>query len=1219
VKRTGRKLFAVLFVGLCLAVAGWVHAEEPKLTFVVPTHPRLAFRKDDLAELRERCLTTHAKEYALLKADADAAAALETKPVSPGLLFQLTGESRYLPWAESDYDAFHEALDPAKAGALARNILYSHRRQMSPTGAAYLGEGLSHYMHLLGGHTGVLTIVGDDVPQARPGELQGRLQALARVFDESRQVYDLISYRRGGKATSFHCACFIESGPKLFEKWRVATGENYFGSALLAGLILQTMHNTLPLDHSCAAMTNSWGHDHVGRPADYIVASRSHDGLCQWVIHNPAWATVRDVGQPDPNDFNALGHAWVNAVKDLGGYKEASWTVPVGWWVGHMPERILYYEPALSEVPPSSLPTAALFEGLGIVCTRSAWTDDAVFARLHSGPNFRGEPPHLNDNTFVLYHKGWLVKPERSKNVLTSFANSVLVKDPDEKIMIAGGIGGLWPDAVWNGKAGDIKPSKENDGGQSYWREDIGKMNIKCRGKITAYEATDLYTYAVGDATESYNPAKLESFTRQFLHIKPGLVIIFDRVKSKKPEFEKRWVLHTKGRAEETDEKGVFKADAVSAAGWSARGYERVPGFEVPKMDEGPPRTFTLKFRTEWDGMDVGLAYKTGPDCAKLTWSLDGGNQKGAIDQHADEEKTGINTVLATNIPKGSHTLVLEETDGKLNFSHFTVRMGGRLFVRTLLPEAFTREVTPNAQAKADAFNRRADWRTDVIPARPRTDDVFLHVLEATDRSQERALPVRRIDVGTRIVLRFEYQGKNYEVAFNRTGKLGGRVKIRQGWWKSLLDREFPAGIVDTDDAHIERCRTLMRQDPEYDYDVSEIVLLSPRADSAKLIEALGDRRWYARFYAVRALAAKREKSVSGKLAALLADGDARVAGIAAEALGRLGARQHAAQLVKALSSDADEVRFYAAWALGELKAREAVDPLVKLLADSNDFVSGSAAEALGKLGDERAADALARAIDAREPRHMKTAYLSALTAIGGEVAGKRLEAFRNSDDSALRACALSGLVKLAGADAAPILRTALSDEDGLVRTWAQRRLFQLGDESSLAELIATAKNAEAAFAARRAAITTLGELRYKPAADLFATLLEDQKAYPYPHRTDSISAHAALALYRLGDPRGADFLKGAILNGAEKDKIHVAKAAAKVLSSLDKETAVPILISGLDVRRSQAIAETTRSLFLVTGEDPGADIDIVGWRRVGRDAEAWKKWWEENEARYAE
>jgi len=615
--------------------------------------------------------------------------------------------------------------------------------------------------------------------------------------------------------------------------------------------------------------------------------------------------------------------------------------------------------------------------------------------------------------------------------------------------------------------------------------------------------------------------------------------------------------------------------------------------------------------------MDVGLAHKTGPDCGKLKWSLDGGKQKGQLDQHSDKEKARVNTLLATNIPKGSHTLVVEETEGKINVAHFTVRMGGRVFVRTLLPEKATREVTPNKQAEQDPYHRWADWRTDVIATEPRTDDVFLNVLEATDRSQEKALPIQRTDQGTQVVLRFDYQGKKYEVTFNRTGEVGGRVRIEQGG-RVLLDKGLPPGIVDTDDAHIERCRALIRQNAEYDYDVSEIAHLSPSADRGALIAALSDRRWYVRFYAVRALAAKRDRAASALLMMRLKDDDARVAGVAAEALGRLGAHEHTGQLVKALASDNDELRFYAAWALGELKAREALDPLVKLLADPNDFVSVAAGEALGKLGDERAAEALARALDARDEPHMKTSYLSALAAIGGDTARKRLEAFRDSDNRALRVCALGGLVKLAGKNAEPLLTAALDDEDKRVRAWAQRRLLKSDDESYLKRMLATAKNTEAKFPARRDAITTLGEERYKPALEDLVKLLEEQQVYLVRRAKDAVSTHAALALYRLGDPRGVEYLKSVILNNA-KETSYLAASAGKLLASVDKKIAVPILMDAVQLRKQRALGAIVESLHRLTGEDPAADVQIVGWKRVFRERDAWTKWWEENKAQYNE
>ncbi len=1219
----------VLVMATALVAVTASSGEEPgagRPVHLVPTHPRVVFRKDDLAELRRRCLTTHAKEYAVLKSSADRSAFLEVKPVTPGLLYQLGGESRYLQFAASDYDAFFETLTAQEAGAMANGILYRSRKQISIDGnigrAIKGGDGTGYSTHshqMSHARTAMLPILGDDVPMALPGEMAKRAKWLAQRVDELRQVYSTVAHRRGGKATSFHCACFYGRMPNFFEHWRVLTGENYFGDPLLAGFLLQPMHNTLPSRHDCAAMTNSWGHDHLGRPADYILASRAKDGLCQWVIHNPEWVTRRKVGRHDPADFEALGRAWLKAIDGLGGYKEHKWAAPVAWWHGHMPSRILYYDPSLKEVAPSELPTSALFEGLGMACMRSSWEDDAVFARLHSGPNFRGEPPHLNDNTFVLFHKGWLVKPERSTHRMTSDASSILVMDPDEKIVVGGsgnGVGGVTWNTIWDGKLQSLSEAKENDGGQSYWKTDVGRLDAKVRGKISGYEAGELFTYSVGDATQSYNPAKLEGFTRQFLYLKPGLVIIFDRVTSTKAEFEKRWVLHTKGKPQQMKDEAVFMVDAVSTAGWSARGYSRTAGFEVPKMDKGPPRTFTLEFETDWDGMDVGIAHKTGPKLGKLKWSLDGGAQEGELNQHSDAEQTVVSTVLATRIPKGNHKIVLEEAEGKIDFSHFTVRMGGRMFVRTLLPADFKREVTANDIAKEDPFNRRSDWRIDVVPSTARTDDHFLHVLEATDVAQQKPLAVKVTKRGDKVALKFRYDGKSYDLALNRTGEVGGRLVIRRGRRRKLVDTVLATGIVDGPDPHIEKSRKLMKEDPEYDYAVSDIAGLTAKADSAKLVEALADGRWHVRFYGARALGMKRERAASAKLISLLADRDERVAGAAAEALGKIGAAEAAAPLVGALKSDKSELRLYAAWALGVLGAGESRNALATLLADGDDFVSSAAAEALAKLKDPKAAGALSDAIDGDRTPHMKASYLWALAAVGGDTAKKRLEEFRTSEDKLLRACAIAGATRLLGKGAVPILKDALKDEDGGIKAFARKKLAELGDKSILKGHVGAAKNGKLKFAARAASLKDLGNLGYVKAIDELVPLLKDTTKQG---KNDTIAAHAALALYRLGDERGAEFLKASLMQGTDKSLAHVAESAARALGSVEKKLSVPILMDGLLLagQNWQIKPAIIEALFKATGHDPAGEVQFMGWNRFSREVTCWKKWWKANRGQY--
>jgi hypothetical protein len=49
--------------------------------------------------------------------------------------------------------------------------------------------------------------------------------------------------------------------------------------------------------------------------------------------------------------------------------------------------------------------------------------------------------------------------------------------------------------------------------------------------------------YVAGDCTRAYSPEKLACFTRQIVFLRPGTFVIFDRVISKRPDFNKTWLL----------------------------------------------------------------------------------------------------------------------------------------------------------------------------------------------------------------------------------------------------------------------------------------------------------------------------------------------------------------------------------------------------------------------------------------------------------------------------------------------------------------------------------------------------------------------------------------------------------------------------------------------------------------------------------------------------
>ncbi|HUV39166.1 MAG TPA: HEAT repeat domain-containing protein, partial [Planctomycetota bacterium] len=517
--------------------------------------------------------------------------------------------------------------------------------------------------------------------------------------------------------------------------------------------------------------------------------------------------------------------------------------------------------------------------------------------------------------------------------------------------------------------------------------------------------------------------------------------------------------------------------------------------------------------------------------------------------------------------------------------------------------------------AQQDPFSIRADWRTDVVPTTPETHDVFLHVLEATDRSRTKPLDVETTDTKEKVDLTFTYRGNRYEVTFNRVGITGGRVRVTAADGRELLDKELAPGVVDADDPHILRCRRDIAEHPLYDSAVGDIAGLTPGADMAELVRALGDARWHVRFYAVRALSAKRDRAAAGLLMTRLKDDDARVAAAAAEALGQLGAAEAQPALMNLLGSPDAEVRRAAAGALGKLKARAAVPGLVKLLDDPNDFVSVAAADALAQIGETSAVEPLAAQLTRRETPHLKTSYLWAIATLGGDAARAHLETFRKSEDATLRACAIGALVRLDGKKSVAMLKALRTDGQKDIRTFAARKLAGFGDASFLGEMVKTAVDTNAAFGERTAALDLLGRTGNRKVADDVAPLLADETQHAYPFNRDAISVHAALALYRLGDPRGLKYLGEAVLRGDQKDAYHVARSAAGALGSVKREDAVPLLAKALEVRRSQTSAFVVQSLWKVTGEDPGADIEIVDWRRAGQDARRWQEWWTRNEA----
>jgi len=185
--------------------------------------------------------------------------------------------------------------------------------------------------------------------------------------------------------------------------------------------------------------------------------------------------------------------------------------------------------------------------GPGYVYARSSWHDDATYFFFKCGDRFTAHQ-HLDIGHFLIYKCEELVGDgghydsfgsdhDVNYHLRTIAHNTMLIHDPSE---------------TWSRiRAGNISG---NDGGQAHdWPHHNGAVSdadewqkrseLYDIADILAFEDQDSYVYVAGDCTRAYSPKKLEYFTRQIVFIRPGTFVIFDRVKSKNPDFKKTWLL----------------------------------------------------------------------------------------------------------------------------------------------------------------------------------------------------------------------------------------------------------------------------------------------------------------------------------------------------------------------------------------------------------------------------------------------------------------------------------------------------------------------------------------------------------------------------------------------------------------------------------------------------------------------------------------------------
>ncbi|MBI3948637.1 MAG: hypothetical protein HY321_22185 [Armatimonadetes bacterium] len=144
----------------------------------------------------------------------------------------------------------------------------------------------------------------------------------------------------------------------------------------------------------------------------------------------------------------------------------------------------------------------------------------------------------------------------------------------------------------------------------------------------------------------------------------------------------------------------------------------------------------------------------------------------------------------------------------------------GRIFCRTLLPTdgALEKIGGPGKEFWADGRNwpipasspyigqmgmRDASdvpenvgrWRVEVKPGAARTEDCFLHLIQASDQTVAKMVVSQARDRGSEVELTFSVGARAYTIALNKTGEVGGHIRIAEGE-KVLVDRPLTRKVM---------------------------------------------------------------------------------------------------------------------------------------------------------------------------------------------------------------------------------------------------------------------------------------------------------------------------------------------------------------------------------------------------------------------------------------
>ncbi len=213
-----------------------------------------------------------------------------------------------------------------------------------------------------------------------------------------------------------------------------------------------------------------------------------------------------------------------------------------------------------------TLPLTRHFDGIGLVVTRSDWSPDATYLTFKAGDNYWSHS-HLDQGAFTLYKGGGLAldsgfygpkygSDHHMNYTYQSIAhNLVTVTDPDDTALASGKTaraiandgGQRRIGSGWGVESAPIDLKEWLDKRDLYHTGAMRQVHDGSDSVVMIADLTPAYTNGgSGPGEFSHRTRRVERMWRTLVYDRRAdVVIVRDLVDATRPEFRKRWLLHT--------------------------------------------------------------------------------------------------------------------------------------------------------------------------------------------------------------------------------------------------------------------------------------------------------------------------------------------------------------------------------------------------------------------------------------------------------------------------------------------------------------------------------------------------------------------------------------------------------------------------------------------------------------------------------------------------